>query len=120
MLHQKTVIIINQVSFSSAFISSSPVLVYTGRDPSAGGERWEQLSLLDDDGRKAPGRARRQRYLRDTVCCTEFERPTLEGVFLKTLVSRWARSFRLWREENSINESCIAGSKKPLATFCIT
>lgn len=50
-------------------------------------------------------------YSRDTVCCTEFERPTLEGVFLKTLVSRWARSFRLQRKERKNSYSTVAPHK---------
>lgn len=51
-------------------------------------------------------------HLRDTVCCTEFERPTLEGVFLKTRVSRWARSFRLDRKKQTgyaTNHSAVTG-----------
>ena len=44
-------------------------------------------------------------HLRDTVCCTELERPTLEGVFLKTRVSRWARSFRLGEERDKTGQT---------------
>lgn len=67
------------------------------------------LSTVTDERRRG-GRARCKRYLRVTVCCTELERPTLEGVFLKTLVSRWARSFRLRREESWIREGKPAAS----------